>query len=133
MDILAADVELVVIVRRDCQRHGPDESIFQIGGGGTVGLIRPNLYVTSLAGCQVEAFDNAADAARSGGAGPDDVVIDRVRRGPTALATTHRLPGAARNLSTAARVARAAIRRIVLLVAVDKIGNAIVDGDVIHL
>src|SRR6266566_9303257 len=139
MDILTADVKAVVIVRRDRQRHGPDKTVLQLSRCRSVALVRPDFNVTSLAGRQVETFDDAADASRSRSAGPDDVVINRIRRGPTALATADRLPGAARNLPgppakpATARIARSAIRRIVLFVAVDVIGNAVVDGHVIYL
>src|SRR5882672_6486662 len=139
MNILAADVKLVVIVRRDCQRHGPHETVFQFARRRAIALVRPNLDVASLARRQVEAFDDAADTPRTRSAGPDDVVINRIGRSPTAFTAADRLPGAARNLSdtaakpTAPRVARPAIRWVVLLVAIDEIGNAIVDGDVVHL
>src|SRR6185295_8478194 len=137
MNILTTDVQLVVIMRRDRERHGPNKSVFEIRGDRAIDLIRPNFNVTTLTGGQVEAFDDATDTSRSRRTRPDNVVVDRVRRGPTALTAAHRLPGTAWNLPAAkaatARVAWAAIRRIILLVTVDEIRNAVVHGDVIHL
>ena len=101
MNKLAADVKLLVIVRRDGQRKRPDKSILQIRRRRAVRLIRPHFDVARLAVAQIETFDNAADAARTGSARPDDVWIDRIGRGPTALAAADWLPRAARNLITA--------------------------------
>src|SRR6185503_243697 len=72
MHVLAADVDLVVVVRRNRQRHRPVEPVLQIGGNA-VGLIRPDLDVAGLPPPLVVAHDDAADAAGAGGAGPDDV------------------------------------------------------------
>ena len=65
MDILTADVELVVIVRRDCQRHGPHETVFQFARRRAIALVGPNFDVAPLARRQVEAFDDAAHAPAS--------------------------------------------------------------------
>ncbi len=69
---------------------------------------------------------------------PDEFRVDRIGRGPAALAAAHRVPHRPRDAAVAAAaldpaVARAAIRRLVLLVAEDVVGNLVVDGDVIDL
>src|SRR5712692_9939228 len=128
MNELTADVNLVVIVRRDRQGHRPDKTIFKISRGRAVNLVRPDFDVARLSGFQIEDFDDAANAAGAGCARPDDVVVDRIGSGPTALTAGDSDPGAARNAtaetstSTAAAGAgatRAAIRWAVLPVAVD--------------
>src|SRR5262249_36309423 len=136
MDKLAADVKLVVIVRRDRQRHGPNEAVLQIRGGRSVRLVRPDFNISRLTVAQIVTLDDAADAAGSGSTGPDNVWINRIGSGPTTLTAGDRVPSAARNRAAGAataRTARPAIRRIVLLVAVDVIRNPVVDRHVIHL
>src|SRR5262249_46620628 len=74
-----------------------------------------------------------------GGARPDDVVVCGVRCGPAALTAGYRMPRASWNSSAetakaaSAGIARPAIGRPVLLVAVDVVGNLVVDRHVIHL
>src|SRR5215831_123718 len=110
MHVLAADIDFVVIVRRDRQRHSPDKTIFQIGRDLTANVFRPHFYIARLPGFQVEDFDDAADTARAGSARPDDVIVDRIGCGPTALAASDANPGTARNwpTETAAAAATAA-------------------------
>src|SRR5262249_59067043 len=105
------------------------------------GLVGPHLDVARLPVAQVVALNDAADAARPGGARPDDVVVYGIRRRPAALAAGHRVPRAPRNSSpgtaaakaAGAGVARPAIRRPILLVAVYLIRNPVVYSHVIHL
>ena len=142
MEILAADVNLVVIVRRDVERRVPDEPILQIGRR-SIFAVRPDLHVAHLPAAFVVADDDAADASRAGGGGPDDVRIDRIGRRKAALAASDRVPHAARDVAAAATaapaaltqaaVARAAVRRPVLLVRVDVVRNLVVDRHVIQL
>ena len=63
MNELTADVNLVVIVRRDRQRHGPDKTIFQISRHVAARIIRPHFNVARLAGLDVVNLNDAADAA----------------------------------------------------------------------
>src|SRR5205085_11414292 len=100
MNILTADIDLVVIVWRDCQRGGPNEAILKVRRDVSAGLIGPHFDITCLAGLQIEDFDDAADAARPGRAVPDDVVVDRIGSGPAALAAGDIDPGAAGNSAT---------------------------------
>src|SRR4030095_15012161 len=118
MHVLAADVDLVSIVRRNRQRHRPVESIFEVGGN-TVRLIGPHLDVPRLAPAFVVAHGATTPRARAGGAGRDDVRVDGIGRGPSALAAANCMPHAARDRRTRTAVARTAVRWIVLLVAVD--------------
>src|SRR5207237_169585 len=131
----------VVIVRRDRQRHRPDEAVLQFGGWPSVSLIGPHLNIARLPIAQIEAFDDAADAPRTGSARPDDVVVNRIGRGPAALTASHRLPRAPRNSSASttasatasAAVTRPAIRWPILFVAVDVVWNLIINRCVIDL
>src|SRR5438105_61975 len=142
MNELTADVNLCVIVRRDGQRHGPYKTIFQVSRDVATRVIRPHFDVARLPGLDVVNLDDTANAARAGRAGPDDVVIDRIGRGPTALTTGDVNPSAARNYSAAAaaatktarsRPAGSTIRRTILPIAVNIIRNQIISGDVIEL
>src|SRR5215831_8251249 len=100
MHVLAADINFVVIVRRDRQRHSPDKTIFQISRDLTANVFRPHLDVARLPGFQIEDFDDAADTARAGSARPDDVIVDRIGSGPTALTARDADPGTTRNWPT---------------------------------
>src|SRR5262245_19905127 len=127
MQMLAADINLIVIVRRDVERRVPHEAVLEIRGNA-VRVVGPHFDVAALAPVLFVADDDAADAARAGGGGPDDVGIDRIGRREPALAAVDRVPHAARNSappSPAAAapaalvetaVARSAVRRAVLLV-----------------
>src|ERR1044072_1801038 len=84
-------------MRRDGERRRPDKTILHIGGGGAVDLIGPDLDIARLAGAQIESLDNAADAAGTRGRRPDDVVVHRIGRGPTAFASGNSNPRAAGN------------------------------------
>src|SRR5439155_996240 len=71
MQVLAADVDLVVIVRRDMERRVPDEAVLQVGRRA-VRVLGPYFDVAHLAPALVVANDDAADAAGAGRGGPDD-------------------------------------------------------------
>src|SRR5215467_11335379 len=107
MHVLAAGVDSFVIVRRDSQGHGPNKAILQVGSGPPARRFRPYLDVPGLAGPEVVALDDAADTAGARGARPDDVLILRVRRRPSAFTAGHRLPRAPGNLSAAKAAAAA--------------------------
>ncbi len=70
---------------------------FRSPAGHADGRLRPDLDFARLPRALVEALDGAAEAAVAGAAGPDDVVVDRVGHGPSALAAGDRMPQAARN------------------------------------
>src|SRR5262249_20349294 len=108
MQVLAADVNLVVIVRRDVERRVPHEPVFQIRGR-SVRILRPHFDVAQLPPVLLVPDDDAADAAGTGGGRPDDVGIDRIGRGESALAAADRVPHAARDLVAASAAAAAAV------------------------
>src|SRR6266568_8375889 len=91
----------------------------------------------------VEERDRAAHAARAGATRPDDVVVRRIGRGKAAFAPRHGMPQAARDRARAASasaeaaklqaVTRAAKRRAVLPVAINEVGDLVVDRHMIHL
>ena len=143
MQVLAADVDLVVIVRREVERRVPNEPVFQLRRR-SVFLVGPHFDVPHLAPALVIADDDTADGAGAGGGRPDDVRIHRIRRRKPALATANRMPHAARDgAATAAAaaastlaesaVARPAVRRTILLVRVQVVRNLVVDRHVIQL
>src|SRR5205823_6020789 len=105
--------------------------------------------IASLSSFQVEDFDDAANAAGTRSARPDDVVVNRIGSSPATLTAGDTDPSAPRNWSaetapspattaaaeTAARAgaARTAIRWAVLTIAVNVIWNLVVGRDVIDL
>src|ERR1044072_9151431 len=99
----------------------------------STGAERIHLDALSLAIALVEADDDAAARARARRGRPDDVRVDGIRRREPAFAAEDPVPLAARDLPARFAVARSAIRRTVLLVAVDEVRRAIVDRDVIDL
>src|SRR5262249_6493158 len=66
MHVLAADVHLVMVVRRDRDRELPVEAILDFGGGRAGDGFRPDLDVAVLAVTFVKTGDVAADAAGAG-------------------------------------------------------------------
>src|SRR6185295_1743813 len=143
VQVLAADVDLVVIVRRDVERRVPDEAVLQIRRDA-VRVVGPHFDVAALPPALFVAHDDAADAAGAGGGGPDDVRVDRIGRREAALAAVDGMPHAAWNAAAPtaaaataalveAAVARSAVRGSILLVRVDVVRNLVVDGDVIEL
>ena len=131
---LAARVDRVVVVRRDRERRVPHEAILDVGRGMPARAQRPHLDVLSRARALVEADDDAAAAPGAGRRRPDDVRVDGIGRRPPALAALARACHSLREIVRAgSAVARPAIRRTVLLVAVDVVRNSVVDGDVIDL
>ena len=81
----------------------------------------------------VELHDDAAARAGAGRARPDDVRVLRIGRREPALATTDRVPVAARDAATIQRIARPARRGSVLAVPHDVVRNRVVHRDVVHL
>src|ERR1043166_5186905 len=79
MNKLAADINLLMIVRRDRERKRPDEAIFHVRRRGAVNLIGPNFDAAHLPGAQIEFLDIATDTSRTSSTGPDDVRIERNR------------------------------------------------------
>ncbi len=135
---LAAHVNLVVIVGRNRDGEFPVEAVLHLCRRCARHVIGPHLDLAVLVRALVETRYCAADAARSGARGPDDVVVHRIRYGKTALASGHRVPRPARDVvaQEAAKlqaVARAAPRRAVLPIPVNEVGNLVINSDVIHL
>src|SRR5215471_14418768 len=60
VNVLAAHVNLVVIVWRDCKRHGPNEPVLEVGCCPAAGLLWPDLDIPGLAGPEVISIDDAA-------------------------------------------------------------------------
>src|SRR6202023_1292772 len=97
VDVLAADVDPVVVMRGDGQRERPIEAVLQVGGRPAGRRPGPDLDAARGVGAHVVAGDDAADAAGAGRAGPDDVRVLRIGRRPPALAAADAGPHAARD------------------------------------
>src|SRR5450759_841602 len=105
------------------KRRVPDEAIFHLGRRVPAGAERPDFDVLPRPRPRVEAHDDADAAPRSRRGRPNEIRVHRVGRRPAALAAVDVVPLAARDAAPTAAGARTAIRRTVLLVAVDVIGN----------
>ena len=120
VQILAADVNDVVVVRGHGYRERPVEPVLQITRRISRGIFRPDLHRTVLARALVVAIDTAADTARARSAGPDNIGIGRVGNRPPAFAAAHGYPLVARNhryelaVSVHAAIARPAERWTIL-------------------
>ncbi len=135
---LAAHIDLVVVEGRDGDGKFPVEAVLHFRRRGAGNVIRPDLDFAVLVGALIETGYRATDAARTGAGGPDDVVIHGIGHGEAALASSHRVPRPARDVvaqeaAELQAVAGAAPRRAILPVAVNKVGDLVVDGDVIDL
>ena len=89
VDVLAARVDRVVIVRRDGDRKRPVEAILHVTGRRADGDFRPYLDFAHLPRALVEALYGTAEAPEPGAGGPDDVVVDRIRNREAALTARH--------------------------------------------
>src|SRR5439155_478390 len=63
VDVLAADVNAGMIVRRNGDGELPVEAVFQFGGSGSAGLLGPHFHVARLAIAFVEDGYDTAHAA----------------------------------------------------------------------
>src|SRR5262249_46737790 len=97
MDVLAAGVDRVVIVRRQRERKGPVEAVLDGRRRRANRDLGPDLDSAALPRPFVESFDRASQASKAGAGCPDDVVVDRTGTRPAALPAGHRVPHAARN------------------------------------
>ena len=140
--VLASDVQPVVIVRRQRERRVPDEAVLETIGWPADRRQRPDLHVVHELRAAIVLRDDAAHAPGSRSAGPHEIPVDGIGRREAALATAdaHRMSARdARELDACeeeipcARIARHHGRRPVLPVAVDVIGDSVVDRRVIHL
>ena len=128
MNVLAAGVDDVVVVRRDREREGPLESIANVACRPAFGVVGPDADVLRVSSAQVIAFEDAVVAAR-----PDDVAVGGVRNGPSRLAAADGMPGGRGDAAARQGVARAAERRTVLAVAIQEVGHLVVGPHVVHL
>ncbi len=94
---LAAHVNSVVVVGRNGDGEFPIEAVLRLRRRRAGHIVGPHLDLAVLVRTLVKARYRAADAARSGSRGPDDVVVNRIRHGEAALASGHRVPRAARD------------------------------------
>src|SRR5439155_2257954 len=86
VDVLAADVNTVVIVGGDEDGKLPVKTAFDLRGGRSGSKLGPHFHVDGLMVALIEDGHNAADAAGAAGSGPDDVAVHRIGRRKTALA-----------------------------------------------
>ena len=102
VDILAAHVNFIVIVRRNRNRELPVESVLCLRGAGSGNIFGPDLDLARLVIPFVEARYGPAYTARACAAGPDNVVVHRIWRGEAAFTPGHRMPDTARDGSAQA-------------------------------
>src|SRR4029079_4667317 len=89
VDVLAADIDRVVVVGRDHHGAGPVAAVIQLARRVAGGHLRPDLDVVGDPGPHVVARDDTAYAAEARGAGPDEVGGLRVGWGRAALSSAH--------------------------------------------
>src|SRR5206468_3976689 len=121
---LAGGVDGVVIVRRDVDDVRPVPAETRVLCRRIEELLRPDVHGPRQTRAHVVDFDAAAIAGT-----PDDVRVGRVGDGEARLAAGGAAPGD----GAAEAGGRAAHRRLVLLVAVQAVGDGVVHRDVVHL
>src|ERR1700733_7427638 len=123
----ARKIQSLRIVGRKRDGFGPLESVFYVGSGPTDRIYRPGIDAQCFAGAVVVAGDLAAV-----GTGINNFWIARIRSDITAFAATDVVPVGAID-SASGTGARDANCGIVLLRAVDVVGEAVVRSDVVEL
>ena len=130
---VAADIERARIVRREHDRKGPGEAVFQVLGRDTRRFLGPHIDQLDLARAVVVALQRArAAGARADGADIDDVVVARIDGDEAALAGA-RIGAVGQRDHAPFRSARHGDRGVVLLRAVDAVGILVVDVETIEL
>src|SRR4029453_5289113 len=105
VEVLAADIDLVVVVWRDRDRHDPVEPVLQVRWR-TRHVVRPHLYRSPLPPAFAVSLPHSANAAGARSRGPDHIRVDRIWRCPAVLAVVDRVPVVPRD----ARIAAAPVR-----------------------
>src|SRR5262249_27137256 len=95
MNILAAVVDAVVIVRREEQRAAPIPAILHIRGRPAIGAIRPRRDLARLPGLKINAREQAIEAAAV-----DNVIVNGMGNREAALTPTDTGPIADPNTAT---------------------------------
>src|SRR6185437_247119 len=101
VNVLTADVDTIVIVRRDGDGKCPVPAVLHVRRRPAVSRVGPNGHTAGLAGAQIHAGEFAVVAG-----GPNNVVVRGVRNRKTAFAAAHVRPFADGN-SAAEKAARA--------------------------
>src|SRR5580692_5842365 len=141
---LASYIKLVVVVRRNRDGEFPIESVLRFRCGRSCNIFGPDLDFSRLAIPFIKSCQRAADTPGARATGPDNVVVHRIGSREPAFASAHRMPDAAWNLSALApasasktselqTVTGSAIRRPVLLVPINEIGNLVIQRHMINL
>src|SRR5262245_34571796 len=99
--MLAANVHLVVIVRRDRKREGPNKSILHLGGRVTDSGLRPDFDRGRHIRSHIPSRDDSTNAAEAGRARADKVRVNGIRRRPAAFTAGDGTPCATRNTAVA--------------------------------
>ena len=128
VDVLAAGVDHVVVVRRNVDGEGPLEAVAHIGGRPALGVVRPHAHRAGDPGGELVPLEDALVAPR-----PDHVVGHRVGDGEPDLAAAYGAPRPHRNRAPGEGVGGPAGRGPVLTVAVQVVGNLGVGVHMVHL
>ena len=131
VDILAAGVDGLRIVRRGGEGRRPLEAVLECRGRRALDGQRPDADIPRLARVQVVELELTVVAA-----GPDEVRVGAMNHREADLAAADGVPLADRDALGASSVedaARPSHRGSVLAVAVDEVGPAVVGRDVVHL
>ncbi len=127
VDVLAADVHGVVIVRRDVDRERPVPAKPEVRRRPPVGGLGPHAHRAHLPGAMVVPLQAPVVATR-----PHDVAVGRIGDAEAALAAPHAMPEPQRDRPCAA-VRRSTVGPPVLAISVDVVRDLVVRPDVVHL
>ena len=131
--VVAAGVEHAAVMRREHDRIGPGEAVFQVLRRHAGGFFRPDIHQLNLVGPPVIALQRArAAGAGAHGAAIDDVGILRMHRDEAALAGARIAAIPQRDRAPHPGAGRAD-RRVVLLRAIDAVRILVVDVDPVEL
>ena len=128
VDDVGADVDLLVIVRRDRDGERPLEAVFHVLGAADLQGLGPDRDVPAVARREVVAVQETVVAAR-----PDDVLFHGVGDREARLAPADLVPGPHRDLAAGPGVRRTAEGGTVLAIPVHPVGDPVVEVHVVHL
>ncbi len=127
--MLAPDIHLIVVVRRNMDRKRPVETVLGHSGMRAIDGFRPDMDCFDMSCPVIHPLQHGIVASS-----PDNVGVHRIRDDESALPASRCSPER-RGTSPPSEASGAGtfIRRPVLLASVDVIGNLVIHVDMIHL